>query len=353
MMLFERAVVALLVLTAASAPMRAQDSSAAPIQDATQTPEQLEQLVAPIALYPDALLAQVLAAATYPVQVVEAERWLQQHGDLAADQVAAAADSASWDPSVKALTQFPSVLAMLDTNLAWASALGSAYVSQPQDVMDAVQTLRKQAHDAGRLTSTPQETVTTDGQDISIEPANPDIVYVPVYDPCTFYGWSIMVFPRWDCVAGPPVMDFGFGVPIGWWPSTWGWGWHAWGFDWHRRMLFYNRAPYVSRTNTFSGRVGRGPGAGTFGGRAAPAGRPFAGRAVPAGRPARPAIEPRVQGTTPVDRGFGQTRAHVGTRSGAFTGFSQGAGARSASARGRASAGSRSARGGGGGGHRR
>jgi hypothetical protein len=346
MMPFERTVAMWWTLASvAAAPILAQESPPAQAPAPTQTPEQLQQLVAPIALYPDALLAQVLAAATYPVQVVEAERWLQQHTDLPADQVATAADSASWDPSIKALTQFPSVLAMLDTNLSWTSALGAAYVNQPQDVMDAVQTLRKQAHDAGRLTSTPQQTVTTDEGEITIAPANPDIVYVPEYDPCTIYGWSIVVYPRWECFGGPPAIVYGVGIGIGWWPSAWGWGWHAWGFDWHRRMLVYNRAPYVSRTNTFWGRVGHGPGV---------PGRPMPGRGVPGGRVARPGIEPRGQ-VNPADRGFGQARVHTGTRSGAFSGYGQGGGAHGAAARGRASSGGHSggAHGGGGGGGRR
>ncbi|HXQ29265.1 MAG TPA: DUF3300 domain-containing protein [Gemmatimonadales bacterium] len=319
--------------------LNAQDQPA-PTQAATQTPDQLRQLVAPIALYPDALVAQILAAATYPVQVVEAQRWVQQRTDLAADQVAAAADSESWDPSVKALTGFPSVLAMMDKNLGWTSALGEAYTNQSQDVLDAVQALRKQAQDNGRLTNTPQQTVTTEGQIISIAPANPDIVYVPVYDPCTIYGWPVVVYPRWQCVVGPPAIWFGVGVPIGWWPRAWGWGWHSWGFDWHRRVVIYNRAPWVSRTNTFYGRVGR-PGSP----------RPVPGRPAPGARGVRPSIEPNRTG--PLDRGFGQDRAHTGTHSGVFSGFGQGGSARGASARGRASAGSGGARGGGGGGHRK
>ena len=107
-----------------------------PVQAAPQTPEQLQQLVAPIALYPDALVAQILAAATYPDQVVEADRWLQQHTDLKGEQLGNEVDQQPWDPSVKALVEFPSVLANMDKNLSWTSSLGDAYVNQEQDVMN-------------------------------------------------------------------------------------------------------------------------------------------------------------------------------------------------------------------------
>ena len=142
-----------LVLATASEGLAAQaDQSAAqppilaaPVQAAQQTPEQLQQLVAPIALYPDALVAQILAAATYPDQVVEADRWLQQHTDLQGQQLGQEVDKQPWDPSGKALVEFPSVLANMDKNLSWTSSLGDAYVNQQQDVMDAVQVMRDRA----------------------------------------------------------------------------------------------------------------------------------------------------------------------------------------------------------------
>ena len=124
--------------------------------------EQLDQLVAPIALYPDALVAQVLAAATYPTQVVEADRWRQAQGNAPAEQIAAGAETRHWDPSVKALTAFPTVLAQMDRNLQWTTDLGNAYYNQPQDVMDSVQAMRQKAEVAGQLRSTPQQVVTND-----------------------------------------------------------------------------------------------------------------------------------------------------------------------------------------------
>ena len=135
-------------------------AQAAPVQPAQLTAEQLQQLVAPIALYPDALVAQILAASTYPDQVVEADRWLQQHTNLKDEKLGKEVDKQPWDPSVKALIEFPSVLANMDKNLSWTSSLGDAYVNQQQDVMNAVQVMRRRAEKAGNLKSTDQEKVT-------------------------------------------------------------------------------------------------------------------------------------------------------------------------------------------------
>ncbi len=148
----------LLLTTAPGAFAGQADQSEAPppVQAAQQTPAQLQQLVAPIALYADALVAQVLAAATYPDQIVEANRWMQQHSDLKGEQLGQEVDKQPWDPSVKALTEFPSVLANMDKNLSWTSSLGDAYVNQQQQVMDAVQVMRERAKQAGNLNSTPR-----------------------------------------------------------------------------------------------------------------------------------------------------------------------------------------------------
>src|ERR1700680_4173674 len=156
-----------------------QSNEQAPTPPVQQTPQELQQLVAPIALYPDALVAQILAASTYPAEIVEANRWMQSHSNLKGEELAKEVDKQSWDPSVKALVQFPSVLENMDKNLSWTSSLGDAYANQQQDVNNAVQTLRQQAHKNGNLNSNGQETVTSQGNTIVIEPANPDIVYVP------------------------------------------------------------------------------------------------------------------------------------------------------------------------------
>src|SRR5438270_1706916 len=192
-----------------------QSTSQPPVQAAQQTPAQLQQLVAPIALYPDALVAQVLAASTYPDQIVEADRWMPQHTNLKGKQLGKEVDKQPWEPSVKALTQFPSVLANMDKNLSWTSSLGDAYVNQQQEVMDAVQLMRQRAQGAGNLKSTPQQTVTTQGQTIVIEPANPEVVYVPAFDPWLVYGMPVAMWPGWYPVPGifigGPAIAFGVG----------------------------------------------------------------------------------------------------------------------------------------------
>jgi hypothetical protein len=214
----------------------------------------LDQLVAPIALYPDALVAQILSAATYPAEVVEANRWMQEHTDLKGDALAQAVDPQSWDPSVKALTQFPSVLAMMDKNLSWTSSLGDAYVNGQQNVLDAVQVMRQRAQQAGNLKSTQQENVTSDGQTISIEPADPEVVYVPEYDPWSVYGDPLPYYPAWVGVTGlyidGPGIAFGLGIGIGVF-GGFGWGWHHWGTDWHHHDVLHDHGRYFSHSPTF------------------------------------------------------------------------------------------------------
>jgi uncharacterized membrane protein YgcG len=214
----------------------------------------LDQLVAPIALYPDALVAQILSAATYPAEVVEANRWMQEHTDLKGDALAHAVDPQSWDPSVKALTQFPPVLAMMDKNLSWTSSLGDAYVNGQQNVLDAVQVMRQRAQQAGNLKSTQQENVTSDGQTISIEPADPEVVYVPEYDPWSVYGGPLPYYPAWVGVPGlyidGPGIAFGLGIGIGVF-GGFGWGWHHWGTDWHHHDVLHDHGRYFSHSPTF------------------------------------------------------------------------------------------------------
>src|SRR6202171_4281001 len=228
-----------------------------PAQAAQQTSEQVQQLVAPIALYPDPLVAQILAASTYPTQVVEAWRWMQQHPGLKGQQLADAVDPQPWDPSVKALTQFPSVLDNMNTNLSWTSALGDAYVNEQDDVLNAVQILRERAKAAGSLQSTSQQTVTTEGQTIVVEPSDPEVVYVPAYDPWLVYGDPLLAYPGWVGVPGVfydgPDLYYGMGLGVGL-VSRFGWGWNDWGFDWHNRRVNYNHAPYISHSRTFFNR---------------------------------------------------------------------------------------------------
>src|SRR6266849_10010409 len=179
-----------------------QSNEQPPTPPMQQSPQELQQLVAPIALYPDALVAQILAASTYPTEIVEADRWLQNHSELKGQNLADEVDKQSWDPSVKALTQFPSVLENMDKNLSWTSSLGDASANQQQEVMDAVQAMRQQARKAGHLDSNEQENVSTQGNTITIEPSVPDVVYVPAYDPWLVYGDPIVAYPGWYPVPG-------------------------------------------------------------------------------------------------------------------------------------------------------
>jgi hypothetical protein len=222
-----------------------------------QTPDQLQQMVAPIALYPDSLVAQVLAASTFPAQIVEADRWVQDHPDLKGDALAQAVDQQNWDPSVKALTAFPSVLANMDKNLSWTSSLGDAYYNQQQDVMDAVQVMRQKAQDAGNLKSTEQQTVQDQGSTIVIQPADPEIVYVPAYNPWLVYGYPVAPWPYWYPTPGiwfgGPYLSFGVGFGVGFY-GGYGWGWHNWGTNWHNHVVVYNHNTYYSRSNTFYNR---------------------------------------------------------------------------------------------------
>ncbi len=177
-------------------------------QGAPLSPEELQQMVGPIALYPDALVAQVLAGATFPDQIAAAASWLQQNSSLTGNALLQAVDFQTWDPAVKALTQFPSVLANMATNLSWTSALGEAYHTQAADVMSAVQFLRAKALAAGNLKTSSQLTVQQQSpQTIVIQSANPQVVYVPVYNAAVVYGYPY-VYPEL-CLRCPASGDRG------------------------------------------------------------------------------------------------------------------------------------------------
>ena len=304
-----------------------------PPQAAQQSTEQLQQIVAPIALYPDALIAQILAAATYPEQVVEAGKWIEQHKGLQGDQLAQEVDKQSWDPSVKALTQFPAVLANMNQNLAWTSELGDVHVNQPQELTQAIQTMRERAKQAGNLNTTTQEKVSTKGKTLVIEPAETDVVYVPQYDPWLVYGAPLAVFPGWYPYPGlfldGPGIGFGLGFGVGYF-GGFGWGWHHWGYDWHHEgRVVYNHNTYISNSRTIVNRNNFGN-RGNFNHAGNFHGRNFDGH-----------------------QGFSHSPA--ATHSGAFGGFNHGGVARGNSSRGQSSfggfhGGGGSFRGGGGGG---
>jgi len=227
---------------------------AAPVQPLT--PEQLDQLVAPIALYPDALIAQLLAASTYPTQVVDADRWLQTQTGASPQKIASKVNGKSWDPSVKALTAFPTVLTQMDKNLDWTTNLGNAYYNQPKDVMGAIQSMRQRSQASGNLKGTSQQTVSTQNGSIVIAPANPSVVYVPTYDPWIVYGAPLAVYPGFYYAPLPGVVfgtglaiGFGIGIGIGVF-AHWGWGWNNWRLGWHSRMVVFNHATYITHSRT-------------------------------------------------------------------------------------------------------
>ncbi len=216
---------------------------------------QIDELASPIALYPDALVAQILAASTYPDQIVTANSWLQANSGLNDAQRDQQVNGQSWDPSVKALTQFPSVLSNMATNLSWTSALGDAFYNQQADVMASVQRLRAQAKAAGNLKTTPQQTVTTENQGgqqvIVIQPANPQVVYVPTYNPTVVYGTPYYP-PGYStgALVATSIISFGAGLAIGAAINN-SWGWNSWGCGWHGGTVVYNRNVYVSNSNVY------------------------------------------------------------------------------------------------------
>jgi hypothetical protein len=223
--------------------------------------EQIEQMLAPIALYPDSVLAQVLMGATYPLEIVQAARWLKRNPDLKDEALDAALLDEPWDPSVKTLVLFPEVLKRMNDNLDWTQDLGDAFLSQEGDVMDAVQRLRREAQHTGALKDTAQQKVVVERQTIVVEPADPQVVYLPTYDPATVYGTpapatvyypAVYQQPAYTSSSTDQLVSFGAGLLVGglltaaimWddddddWYDGWGYRHHIWrhGDDyWDRR----------------------------------------------------------------------------------------------------------------------
>jgi len=221
----------------------------------TRTSSQLEQLAAPVALYPDSLLAQIFMAATYPIEVVQTSRWLKAHGDLKGEKLKEALADERWDPSVKSLVMFPSILGRMNENLDWTQDLGDAFLAQQQDLMKAVQRLRTKANEAGNLKSTNEQKVVVEKEIIRIEPADPEIVYVPVYNPTVVYGPS-WVYPVWTYptmmvapgyIVGSNAVAFSAGVTVG--AMMFG------GCNWHSHNVYiinnhyYGNRVYVNTVN--------------------------------------------------------------------------------------------------------
>jgi len=197
------------------------------------TTEELDQMLAPVALYPDSLLAQVLMASTYPIEIVQADRFAKKNKDLKGDKLLEAAKNEDWDPTVKSLLQFPDVIGMMSDKLDWTTKLGDAFLAQQKDVMDSVQRLRKKANAAGNLKTTKEQTVVVEKETIIIQSASPEVIYVPAYNPTVVYGtWAYPAYPPYPYYPpgyGMAAATFGFmaGVAVGSSGCCWGncnWG---------------------------------------------------------------------------------------------------------------------------------
>ena len=193
--------------------------------------EELDQILAPIALYPDPLLTQVLMASTYPLEIVQADRWAKQNKDMKGDALAKALEAQPWDPSVKSLVNFPQVLTMMSEKLDWTQKLGDAFLAQQKDVMGVIQDLRAKAQAAGNLKTTKEQKVIVEKEVIIIEPASPQVIYVPAYNPTVVYGaWAYPAYPPYPVYPPGYVAGAAFvtGVAVG---AAWG---YAWGHsNWH------------------------------------------------------------------------------------------------------------------------
>ena len=256
----------ILVCFPMTADLTAQQTSTAPSgysgQGVPLSAEELQGLVAPIALYPDALVAQILGAATYPDQVAVADYWLQQNKTLTGNALMQQVDKQSWDPSVKALTQFPSVLDNMAKNLSWTSSLGEAYHNQGSEIMSAVQTLRAKAKAAGNLKSTPQITVVQQSPEtIVIQPPTTQVVYVPQYNPAVVYGAPVAT-PGYStgALVATGLLSFGAGIAVGALMSggggCCGWGWNSWNCNWHGGTVIYNQNNFYGNRSWHGGYYG-------------------------------------------------------------------------------------------------
>jgi hypothetical protein len=202
--------------------------------------EELAQLLAPIALYPDELVSQILMASTYPLEVVQADRWAKSHKQSAGDTLAKQLEKEPWDPSVKSLVNFPTVLSAMSEKLDVTTKIGDAFLSQQKDVMDTIQRLRKKAYEAGNLKTTKEQKVVVEKETIIIQPASTQVVYVPTYSPTVVYGvWAYPSYPPYYYYPPPPpaapAYSFAAGVAVG---AAWGYAWgHA---DWHGGSVNYN-----------------------------------------------------------------------------------------------------------------
>jgi hypothetical protein len=248
---------ALLIAPGSAATAAQQTQAAAPAaQEASPklSSDQLDSLVAPIALYPDPMLSQTLVASTYPLEIVQLQQWLEKHKDLKDKALADAVQKENWDPSIQAMAGLPEVVKQLADNIKWTSDLGNAFLAQQEDVMGAVQRMRKKAMDAGNLKTTEQQKVETKVVEsktvVVVEQANPQVVYVPSYNPVVVYGPPVYPYPP---IAYPPpgyyaagmAISFGVGVAMG---AMWGGGW-GYGCGWGHNDVNININNNFQRNN--------------------------------------------------------------------------------------------------------
>ena len=306
--------VAVLPIAGVQADLHAQEAAPAYVELGA---EQLDQLVAPIALSPDSLVGQVLTASTYPDQIGAADAWLKQNMGLPPDERASAVDGMPWDPAVKALTAFPSVLNNLAQNNAWTSQLGNAYYNQPGDVMNAVQALRLQAQESNKLVTTAQQRVVVEAGAIEILPVSPAVVCVPYYNPWVVWGPMFGAYPGFVVMAPPPGVVVGVGIAF--FPGIsigiyggFDWGFAAWAPVWGDGAVFFHNSTYISHSVTVVNHGhfgGHDRGAFEHGGRGVPAGYHATAHAG-AARTAAASSHARSGGS-------GVGNAHTGTGSGA------------------------------------
>jgi hypothetical protein len=244
---------ATLLLAAQGKLLLAQQPPQPPPPSQALTSNQLDDLVAPIALYPDPLVSQILVASTYPLELVEVSQWLQRNPGLTGAALTQAAEQQNWDPSIQAMVVFPDLVKRLNQDITWTTNLGNAFLSQQAEVMTSVQRMRRKAQQAGKLASTPQQTV-TDSNDsgqpiIQIEPANPQMMYLPQYDPAYIWGASLY-YPYASWYYPGAYFGFGIGIPMGgYFGGGWG-GWGGWGWQagWGGGNIFVNNN-FIHRYN--------------------------------------------------------------------------------------------------------
>ena len=247
--------------TLASTWIPLQDAAQGGQQDAKIPSDQLDSLVAPIALYPDPLLAQTLAASTYPLEIIQLQQWMDKNKNLKDKALADAVSKQPWDPSVQALAAFPDLVKQLSDNIKWTTDLGNAFLAQENDVMDAVQRMRVKAKDAGNLKSSDQQKVETKVIEsksvVVIEPSSPEVIYVPSYNPTVVYGAPVYPYPP---IAYPPpgyyaagmALSFGVGVAMG---AAWGGccGWNA-GWGGNNNITINNNNNFINNSNRINNR---------------------------------------------------------------------------------------------------